>query len=294
MFGKRRSSRKDSGSRGETAPRRDDPARGAAPGDPSADKETLASDRALQRAAEALAEAAIPLKMPPMKPFRREPPVALTGPRGRIPAPGLAERSGAPTGQPTRPMAAQTDSDRAGLVRPNLDRPALQRPGVTASPPAQPRPAQARPAQPRPAQAGPARTPAERLRDELSQAQPGRNLIVGRDIRLTGEIRDCDRLVVEGVVDGDIGETRTLEIAEGGRVKGRVTVENCEVAGEFSGELSVRQLLSLRAGGRARGHLRYGEIEIERGAELCGDVDRDDPHGPAAGRPTATPAKDRA
>lgn len=286
MFGKRRSSRKNSGSFAPSAA----PRGGGAP-----DREKGA-ERELQRAAEALAEGAIPLKMPPMKPFRREDTQAVLRAGGE-PAAKSAARSAAPVaaGAPgvspsrplpsTRPHGAQSASTQAA---PSQSSPAQSRPGRPAAPlpgPAHPGPVQpARPARsPLPGAplggplAVPGRTPAERLRDELTAAQPGRSLIVGRDIRLTGEIRDCDRLVVEGVVEGDIDDTRVLEIAESGRVEGRVTVESCELAGDFSGELNVRDLLSLRGGARLRGHVRYGEIEIERGAELGGDVDHHEP-----------------
>jgi len=265
MFGKRRSSRKASDSFGPAAP-----VRGGNERDRGRDTE-----RDLQRAAEALAEGAIPLKMPPMKPFRRDTPAA-------VPRPG-----GVPVGPSSLPLRPQ-QSLGPSVVQPAPAEPRPTRPQTTL--PTRP----ARPPLPGAPLAASARTPAERLRAELTAAQPGRNLIVGRDIRLTGEIRDCDRLVVEGVVEGDITETRALEIAESGRVEGRVAVEICELAGDFSGELSVRDLLCLRGSARLRGRVRYGEIEIERGAELGGDVDRHDPHALSAGRPAATPAKDRA
>jgi len=277
MFGKRRSSRKDPGPLG-----RNEALRGESPRDRE-------SERDLQRAAEALADGAIPLKMPPMKSFRRDVPTAVPRPGGVAEAKGPATLSAGPGSLPARPpqgarpVVAQPNpaQPRPGQPNPTLTRPAL---------PARP----ARPPLPGAMPAAAARTPAERLRDELTAAHPGRNLIVGRDIRLTGEIRDCDRLVVEGVVEGDITETRMIEIAESGRVEGRVAVESCELAGTFSGELSVRDLLNLRSSARVRGRVRYGEIEIERGAELGGDVDRHEPRGPSAGRPSAAPAKDRA
>ena len=101
---------------------------------------------------------------------------------------------------------------------------------------------------------------------------PGRTLVVGRDIVLTGEIATCEKLVIEGRVEGDIAETQHLEIAETGRFKGKAVVEECLVAGVCEGELSVNGLLTLRAKGRVEGTVRYVEIEVERGGRLSGDV----------------------
>jgi len=278
MFGKRRSSRKDpeppaSQAGGQT---KSPVGRG---GPPQRD-----SERDAQRAAEALAEGAIPLKMPPMKPFRRDAPAGGGGRAGgEVASKGPATVSAGPGSLAARASAAaQPHTPQPHTPQPRTPQPRTSQPQV-----AQPRPPQPAVTRPtRPPLTAPVRTPAERLRDELTAAQPGRCLVVGADIRLTGEIRDCDRLVVEGIVEGDIAETRVLEIAESGRVEGRAAVESCDIAGEFTGELEVRALLSLRGTARARGRLRYGEIETERGAELGGDVDRYDPR--------ELPAKDRA
>lgn len=283
MFGKRRSSRKDpeppaSQAGGQT---KSQAGRG---GPPQRD-----SERDAQRAAEALAEGAIPLKMPPMKPFRRDAPAGGGGRTGGEAAPkGPATVSAGPGSLAARaPAAAQARAAQPRAAQPRAAQPHTTQPRSPQPQVAQPRPAQPAVTRPtRPPLTAPARTPAERLRDELTAAQPGRCLIVGADIRLTGEIRDCDRLVVEGVVEGDIAETRVLEIAESGRVEGRAAVESCDIAGAFAGELEVRALLNLRGTAQARGRLRYGEIETERGAELGGDVDRYDPR--------ELPAKDRA
>ncbi|MEE8506165.1 MAG: polymer-forming cytoskeletal protein, partial [Kiloniellales bacterium] len=59
----------------------------------------------------------------------------------------------------------------------------------------------------------------------------GRTLMVGRDISLTGEITSCEKLIVEGRVDGDVSETRRLEINESGGFTGSAVVEECMVAG---------------------------------------------------------------
>ena len=49
-------------------------------------------------------------------------------------------------------------------------------------------------------------------------------------------------------------------------------VGTATVDGRFDGNLVVTGCLTIRAGGRISGSIRYGEIEIERGAEIVGDV----------------------
>ncbi|MFQ5773368.1 MAG: polymer-forming cytoskeletal protein [Kiloniellaceae bacterium] len=118
------------------------------------------------------------------------------------------------------------------------------------------------------------------------QKKLGRLLLVGRDIRLAGEIKTCERLVVEGAIEGDLSDTRSLEIAETGRFRGTAVVETCVVGGAFDGELTVRGVLALRPTARVTGTIRYGEIEIERGGRIAGDFDMHGaPETPTALRP---------
>jgi cytoskeletal protein CcmA (bactofilin family) len=99
----------------------------------------------------------------------------------------------------------------------------------------------------------------------------GRLMLVGPQIRLSGEIKACERLVVEGIVEGEVSDTERLEVARGGRFQGTAQIESCAVDGVFEGELDVRGVLTLKANGRVAGKVRYGEIEIERGGVIAGD-----------------------
>lgn len=105
-----------------------------------------------------------------------------------------------------------------------------------------------------------------------AKAANRRVLTVGNDILLKGEIATCDRLVIEGAVDATLNEVHTVEIAEGGSFKGSAEIEDAEISGVFEGELTVRNRLVIYATGKVRGKITYGEIEIERGGELSGEI----------------------
>lgn len=100
----------------------------------------------------------------------------------------------------------------------------------------------------------------------------GRRLVVGREIRLSGEITSCERLIVEGNVEADLNDSRSLEISEHGVFKGNATVDLCEVAGLFQGELTVNETLTVKSSGRIEGKLHYREMEIERGGRIIGSL----------------------
>ena len=120
-----------------------------------------------------------------------------------------------------------------------------------------------------------------------------RVLTVGNDILLKGEIATCDRLVIEGKVDATLNDVHTVEIAEPGSFKGSANIEDAEISGLFEGDLVVRNRLVIYATGKVRGKISYGEIEIERGGELTGEIKTTSPQSSNTGpRPTRAGIKE--
>lgn len=130
-----------------------------------------------------------------------------------------------------------------------------------------------RPATPAPARptsyGAPTAAPAPAAQEEKGKR---RILTVGNDILLKGEIATCDRLVIEGAVDATLKEVHTVEIAQNGSFKGSAEIEDAEISGIFEGDLIVRNRLIIYSTGKVRGKITYGEIEIERGGELTGEI----------------------
>ena len=100
-----------------------------------------------------------------------------------------------------------------------------------------------------------------------------RKLVVGRGIRLSGEIKKCEKLVVEGEVEANLNDCLSLEIAAGGLFNGAAIVEEADISGRFDGELVVNGRLYLRETGRINGKIRYADLEIQRGGKIAGSID---------------------
>jgi cytoskeletal protein CcmA (bactofilin family) len=104
------------------------------------------------------------------------------------------------------------------------------------------------------------------------EGESGKRLIVGAGIQLKGEITACDRLVVEGQVEVTMNATRTLEIKPSGHFIGSCEVEEAEVSGIYDGDLTVRGRLTVHHNGRVTGKICYGELELERGGQIAGEL----------------------
>jgi len=119
--------------------------------------------------------------------------------------------------------------------------------------------------------------PAAPSADSTASTQPsadagGKRLIVGQGIKLKGEISACDRLIVEGHVEVTLNDTRTVEIKPSGRFIGSCEVEQAEISGIYEGDLTVRGRLTVHASGMVTGNIHYGEIELERGGRIAGEL----------------------
>ena len=120
---------------------------------------------------------------------------------------------------------------------------------------------------------GPGRGAAQPAKSTSSMEPEHKKLIVGRDISLNGEIRTCDTLVVEGRVEAVLQDCKNIEIMGPGEFKGAAEVDVADISGRFDGDLTCRQRLIVRAGGKVLGKIRYGQLEIERGGVLSGEVE---------------------
>jgi len=99
-----------------------------------------------------------------------------------------------------------------------------------------------------------------------------RKLIVGQGISLSGEIKSCDRLVVEGNVQANLQNCQSMTISETGLFDGNAAIDDADVHGRFEGDLVVRKRLMIRASGHVSGTITYGEIEIEAGGRIAGSI----------------------
>lgn len=203
-------------------------------------------------------------------------PAAKVGPR-----PGFGPGASQPA-QPTLPNRIPTIPLRPAT-------PEVARPMTTELPR---RPAEPIPVVPAPApsfgSAPAAPKPEPKREPELRQ------LLVGREITLSGEITTCDRLLVEGSVEANLSNCADIEIAETGLFKGTASVDHAEIHGRFEGSLTVKTRLLIKSTGRVSGSIRYGQLEVECGGQISGDIQSTgmEPVGakPVSIAPTSAPA----
>jgi cytoskeletal protein CcmA (bactofilin family) len=112
-----------------------------------------------------------------------------------------------------------------------------------------------------------------------------KTLLVGREVELSGEIKACHKLIVEGVVQISSASCRQLQVSPTGIYRGQIEVAEAEILGRFEGDLVARDRLIVRASGRVSGKIRYGSIIVDAGGEIVGEISAIGAAGDAAGAP---------
>jgi tetratricopeptide (TPR) repeat protein/cytoskeletal protein CcmA (bactofilin family) len=114
--------------------------------------------------------------------------------------------------------------------------------------------------------------------EETAPTEPAstqeRRLVIAAGISFRGEIAGCDRLVIDGAVEGEIKACRHIAVSEGAAFKGIALADDADIAGSCAGSLMVQEKLFVARTARVFGSVRYGRLAIEEGGELDGEVRR--------------------
>jgi cytoskeletal protein CcmA (bactofilin family) len=106
----------------------------------------------------------------------------------------------------------------------------------------------------------------------------GKQLVVGKNIKLSGAIDVCESLVVEGELDANLTGSRYLDIVYGGSFRGTAEVEDAHISGQFAGTLTVNGTLFVYSTGDVRGKINYAALVVEKGGILRGTLRNLDSH----------------
>jgi cytoskeletal protein CcmA (bactofilin family) len=111
---------------------------------------------------------------------------------------------------------------------------------------------------------------------------------VGPGVTLKGEISTSDTVVVDGSVEGEISAGVVI-VGPSGDVRGKIFAVEADISGSVTDHIEIEQLLLVRSTGRLVGRAIFGEIELERGAVVTGEISSADKSPAVANRPKPSP-----
>lgn len=96
-------------------------------------------------------------------------------------------------------------------------------------------------------------------------------LYVGEGVCVKGDLSVPGVIVVDGQVEGNV-TARAVWVSPTGSIKGNIVATEAEIHGTISETVAVKQLLVVRPTGRVSGDVRYGELQLEKGAVITGTL----------------------
>ena len=100
-----------------------------------------------------------------------------------------------------------------------------------------------------------------------------RIVTIGDSVVLKGDISDCDRVEVSGQFEGTI-KAGSIQISEGGSVKGTLECEKLSIAGNVEGKVTSTKTLEIKATGKLTGEILYEELIVTSGGAISGSMDK--------------------
>ena len=101
------------------------------------------------------------------------------------------------------------------------------------------------------------------------------SLMIGEGVSITGTIKSNNEVTVQGNIEGDI-ECNSVTINKSGNVKGKIKTEMMVVEGKAEGEMNVNNVLNIKSNGNVNGKVFYGEIQIDEGGKISGEINHRD------------------
>ena len=101
------------------------------------------------------------------------------------------------------------------------------------------------------------------------------SLMIGEGVTITGTIKANSKVTIQGTVDGDI-ECNSITISKSGNVKGKIKTDTITVEGKAEGEVNADDVLNIKSTGHVSGKVFYGEIQIEEGGKISGEINHRD------------------
>ena len=101
------------------------------------------------------------------------------------------------------------------------------------------------------------------------------SLLIGESVIITGTVKAENEVTIQGSIDGDV-DCHSVLVTKTGNIKGKLKAENIKVEGKVEGEININNLLQIHSSGSVNGKVFYGNIQIEEGGKLLGEINQRD------------------
>lgn len=127
---------------------------------------------------------------------------------------------------------------------------------------------------------GDAAAGASRLQPDVPAARAssrsGEAAVIGRSIKINGDLRGDEDLRIEGDVSGTVElKNSNLTIGKEGKVRADVYAKAIAVDGTIEGDLFASERVTVHVNAQVRGNITAPKVGIEEGARFRGSIEMD-------------------
>ena len=114
-----------------------------------------------------------------------------------------------------------------------------------------------------------------KLKEKNISTNLSSSLLIGESVIITGTVKAENEVTIQGSIDGDV-DCHSVLVTKTGNIKGKLNAENIKVEGKVEGEININGLLHIHSSGSVNGKVFYGNIQIEEGGKLLGEINQKD------------------
>jgi cytoskeletal protein CcmA (bactofilin family) len=96
--------------------------------------------------------------------------------------------------------------------------------------------------------------------------------VIGASIKVKGNFQGQGDIVIKGALEGSLKTDANIFIGDQARVVANIEAQQATINGEVRGNIKVKNSLSLGEAAKIFGDVQYGDISIERGAIINGQL----------------------
>ena len=108
------------------------------------------------------------------------------------------------------------------------------------------------------------------------QSSRGEGAVIGRSIRIDGDLQGEEDLRIEGTVNGTVQlKNNALTIGSGGSITANVYAKSVTVEGRMDGDLFASERISIQKNAQVQGNITAPRVTLEDGAKFKGSIEMD-------------------
>lgn len=96
--------------------------------------------------------------------------------------------------------------------------------------------------------------------------------IIGPSIKVKGNFNGKGNIIIDGTLEGSLKTDANVFIGEKARVNANIDANEALISGEISGNIKIKKYLAIGKTAYITGDVQCGEISIERGALINGQI----------------------